>query len=144
MSVRVGTGGNVVLASTSGAVLDGFTIGKWTSVFTRGSNDVTPFRVTNNHRDSLGSYGVLTGTIEGFLDGTTPFDTTDFTAESQVAATITLEVNRTDDTGAAGTIQQEVFQGFLSGMSISVAPGVPNPITGRFISTGAIVTKINV
>lgn len=143
MAVRTGTGGLVTLASTSGAVLDGFTIGKWTSVFTRKDADTTPFRVTNNHRASTGGNGVLTGTFEGFLDDTTPVDTADFVSEFTVAAAIVLDINRKDATGDAGTIQQESFNGFLSGVSVNVQPGVPNTMSGRFTSTGAITTAVN-
>ncbi len=143
MSVRTGTGGSVVFAGTSGAVLDGFQISRWTSTFTKDSNDITPFQVADNHRDSQSGNGVLTGTFEGSLDDTTPLDTTDLTAESVLPATITLGINRTDATGAAGTIQQQTFQGFLSGVSVEVGVGATNTVTGRFTSTGAITTEIN-
>ncbi|MCZ6654867.1 MAG: hypothetical protein O7D91_17800 [Planctomycetota bacterium] len=143
MSVRTGTGGSVVFAGTSGAVLDGFQISRWTSTFTKDSNDITPFQVANNHRDSQSGNGVLTGTFEGSLDGTTPLDTTDLTAESAAAALITLGINRENSTGDAGTIQKQSFQGFLSGVSVEVGVGVTNKVTGSFTSTGAITTEIN-
>lgn len=143
MAVRTGTGGSVTFASTSGAVLDGFTIGKWTSVFTRKDADTTPFQPTNNHRESVGGNGVLTGTFEGFLDGTTPIDRADFISEFTVKAAIVLDINRSDATGGTGTIQQETFDGFLSGVAVNVQPGVPNTISGSFTSTGAITTAKN-
>lgn len=143
MAVRTGTGGSITLVSTSGAVLDGFTIGRWTSVFTRKDADTTPFRVANNHRASTGGNGVLTGTFEGFLDDTTPIDTSDFVSEFTVAAAILLDINRSVAGGASNTIQQVSFNGFLSGVSVNVQPGVPNPVTGSFTSTGAITTQKN-
>ena len=143
MAVRTGTGGSVVFAGTSGGVLDGFAIGRWTSTFTKDSNDTTPFQVANNHRSSQSGNGVLTGTFEGLLDDTTALDTTDLVAESGTAATITLGINRTVSGGAAGTIQEEEFQGFLSGVSVEVGVGATNKVTGSFTSTGAIVTQKN-
>ena len=143
MAVRTGTGGSVVLAGTSGAVLDGFAISRWTSTFTKDSNDTTPFQVANNHRSSQSGNGVLTGTFEGLLDDTTALDTTDLTAESGAAALITLGINRTNATGDVGTIQEEEFEGWLSGVSVEVGVGATNRVTGRFTSTGAIVTQKN-
>lgn len=142
MAVRTGTGGSVAIGDTSGASIVAMTIQRWSADFPREMADTTPFQPTKNLRTSVGGNMEISGTFEGLLDDTLDFDPADInsaTAEFAAAQTITLEYNRTDATGAAGTIQEVTFSGWLTRCAIGVRVGAPNSIAGSFVGTGVAI-----
>lgn len=130
-----GNSGSVTLAGTTPASIVNVT--GFTATMIRGRGDTTPFGATNNYRTSLGTTSRLEGTLEGWLDGTTKFDPSDWND-------VTLATGQTPvnfllygfDAGAVGTDKLKIqFDGFLFKWSPSVGRGRINSFSASFIST---------
>lgn len=105
---------------------------RWSADLVRESNDITPYSPASNARKNLGSLQSMSGTAEGFLDGTNPFLTADFDNDLTVSSFV-LKAN-----AGVGAGMLYTFTGILTGFSVSAETGVPNTWTCSFVSSGAI------
>ena len=147
MSAIVGTSGTVTFAAgvqtTSPATwsLVEASVRKWSATITRGSGDTTTFAPTLNARTRIGTRMKLEGTMEGVLDTTQTFLTTDWDA-IQLATTYAATTNGFVLNASWNGVKriQYTFAGWLIGLSVSCKRGEINTFSCNFASTGTVTS----
>lgn len=105
-------------------------IARWSMDIRRDVHDVTTFATSGNGKAKLGGMYDATGTLEGFLDGTTPFAITAFAADkAPTAIVLTASTGRTYS-----------FSALVSNWNVSVTAAGVNAFTATFESSGDITT----
>jgi len=111
-----------------GAAAHSVLANKWSASFDRDSHDVTPFSPTGAARKHIGGLHSMSGSIEGFLDGTTAHDISHMTSDDAPAAfVLTATTGRTYS-----------FNGILTNWSVTIDVQGVSTWSGSFVSDGVV------
>lgn len=103
---------------------------KWSGSYDRDVHDVTPFLPDGNARVHVGGLHSFSGTMEGFLDGSTAPSMTHMTND-EVPAEFIL-------TAHSGNTKKFTFNGIMSNFSPSVDAQGVNTWSASFTSSGPV------